>query len=119
MDTVRIGFFLGELYGLLCCACDIRKSFLYGKIKEKVYITAGPEVRENLRDKNLLIDKSLYGSKTFAARFHGNLSEVHDLDLWMVDNSSHYEYLATYVSDILIWNKDPVAILKSFEKLRF
>ena len=23
MDNVRIGFFLGELYGLSCCACDI------------------------------------------------------------------------------------------------
>jgi hypothetical protein len=23
MDSVRIGFFLGELYGLSCCACDI------------------------------------------------------------------------------------------------
>jgi hypothetical protein len=28
MDTVRIGFFLGEQYGLSCCACDIRKVFL-------------------------------------------------------------------------------------------
>jgi hypothetical protein len=44
MDTVRIGFFLGELYGLSCCACDIGNVFLYGKTKEKVYITAGPGI---------------------------------------------------------------------------
>jgi hypothetical protein len=43
MDTVIIGFFLGELYGLSCCACDIGNASLYGKTKEKVYITAGPE----------------------------------------------------------------------------
>jgi hypothetical protein len=36
MDTVRIGFFLGELYRLSCCACDIRSEFLYGKTKKKV-----------------------------------------------------------------------------------
>jgi hypothetical protein len=38
MDTVRIGFFLGELYGISCCACDIRNDFffLYGQTKEKV-----------------------------------------------------------------------------------
>jgi hypothetical protein len=30
MDTVRIGFFSGELYGLSCCACDIGNTFLYG-----------------------------------------------------------------------------------------
>jgi hypothetical protein len=34
----------------------------------------------------------------------------------MVDNSSHYEYLATYVHDILIWSKDPMAVIKSLEK---
>jgi hypothetical protein len=42
MDTVRIGVFLGELYGLSCCICDIRNAFFHGKTKEKVYITAGP-----------------------------------------------------------------------------
>jgi hypothetical protein len=35
MDTIRIGFFLGELYGLSCCTCDIGNAFLYGKTKEK------------------------------------------------------------------------------------
>jgi hypothetical protein len=39
MDTVRIGFFLGELNGLSCCACDIGNAFLYReKTTEKVYI---------------------------------------------------------------------------------
>jgi hypothetical protein len=35
MDTVRIGFFLGELYGLSCCACGIGYTFLYGKHNKK------------------------------------------------------------------------------------
>jgi hypothetical protein len=61
MDTVRIGFFLGELYGLSCCPCDIGTVFLYGKTKYKVYITAGPEFGVDLHGKNLIIDKSLYG----------------------------------------------------------
>jgi hypothetical protein len=64
--------------------------------------------------------------KTSAARFHEHLSESllrlgfkktkHDPDLWMVNKSSHYEYLATYVDDILIWSKDPMAVIKSLEK---
>jgi hypothetical protein len=68
----------------------------------------------------------LYGLKTSAARFHENLSESllrlgfkktkHDPDLWMVDKSSHYEYLAKYVDDILIWSKDPMAVIRSVEK---
>jgi hypothetical protein len=51
MNTLRFGFFLGELYGLSCCACDIGKAFLYGKTKEKVYIIAGPEFGANVHGK--------------------------------------------------------------------
>jgi hypothetical protein len=68
----------------------------------------------------------LYGLKTSDARFHQHLSHSflrlgfkktkHDHDLWMVDISSHYEYLATYVDDILIWSKDPMAVIKSLEE---
>jgi hypothetical protein len=68
----------------------------------------------------------LYGVKTSASRFHEHLSESllrlgfkktkHDPDVWTVDKSSHYEYVATYVDDILIWSKDPMAVIKSLEK---
>jgi hypothetical protein len=95
---------------------------LYGKTKEKVYVTAGPEFGVDLNSKNLIIDKSLYGLKTSAARFHEHLSESllrlgfkktkHEPELWMVDKSSYYEYLAAYVDDILIWSKDPMAVIK-------
>jgi hypothetical protein len=126
MYAVRIGFFLGELYGLLCFACDIGNAFSYGKTKDKVYISSGSEFGVNLHGKNLMIDKSFYGLKTSAARFHEHLSESllrlgfkktkHDPDLWMVDKSSHYEYLAPFVDDILIWSKDPMAVRKALEK---
>jgi hypothetical protein len=68
----------------------------------------------------------LYGLKSSAARFHEHLSESlprlmfkkikHNPDLWMVDKSLHYEYSATYVDDILIWSKDPIAVIKALEK---
>jgi hypothetical protein len=35
MDTVRIGFFLGELYGLSCCACEIGNAFFIWKNKRE------------------------------------------------------------------------------------
>jgi hypothetical protein len=34
----------------------------------------------------------------------------------MVDKSSHYEYLAPFVDDILIWSKDPMVVIKAMEK---
>jgi hypothetical protein len=68
----------------------------------------------------------LYGLKTSAGRFHEHLSESllrlgfektkHDPDLCMVVKSSQYEYLATYVDDILIWSKDIMAVITSLEK---
>jgi hypothetical protein len=75
MDTVRIGLFLAELYGLSCSANDIGNSFLHGKTKVNVYITAVPEFGASLHRKNLIIHKSLYGLKTSAARFQEHLSE--------------------------------------------
>jgi hypothetical protein len=33
------------------------------------------------------------------------------------NKSSHYEYLTTNVDDILIWRKDPMAVIKSLEKI--
>jgi hypothetical protein len=56
LDTIRIGFFLGELYALSCCACDTGNTFLYGKTKEKVYITAGLEFGPKLCRRNLIIN---------------------------------------------------------------
>jgi hypothetical protein len=114
-DTVRIRFFLGELYGFSCSACDIGNAFLYGKTKEKVYETDGHEFGASVHDKNLIIDEYHKGLKTSAARFPEHISESllrlgfkktqNDPDLWMVDKSSHYEYLSTYVDDIFIWSK--------------
>ena len=35
----------------------------------------------------------------------------------MVDKSSHHEYLVDYVDDILLWSKDPMAVIKSLQKI--
>jgi hypothetical protein len=75
MDTIRIGLFLGELYGLSCCACDFGNNFLYRKNKQKVAITTGPKFHTKLCEKNLIINNSLYSLKTSVARFREHLSK--------------------------------------------
>jgi predicted protein tyrosine phosphatase len=85
---------------------------LYGKTKVKVYVTAGPEFGTKLHGKSLIIDKSLNGLKTSVARYHKHLAESllrlvfnntkNEPDSWMIDKSSHYLYLATYVDKILV-----------------
>ena len=49
MDTVRLGFFIGEINGLKCCAGDVGNAFLNGWTKEKVFIIAGPELGPELK----------------------------------------------------------------------
>jgi hypothetical protein len=52
-------------------------AFLYGKTRKKVHIIAGREIRE-LQGTPLILDRSLYGLSSSAARFH-----EHSLDKLM------------------------------------
>ena len=78
MDTVRLGFTLGDLNGLKCCAGDVGNAFLNGYTKEKIYIVVGPEFDHALAGRVLIIVRSLYGLRTSAASFHEHLAD----NLW-------------------------------------
>ena len=43
MEAVRLGFVMAKLNGLLVCAGDVGNAFMYEKLREKVFIIAGPE----------------------------------------------------------------------------
>ena len=124
IEYVRCLFLFAARSGLEVWATDIGNAYLNGVNREKVYITGGEEFGE-LAGKSLIIEKSLYGLKTAAARFHENLSErlrgfgfmpsKSDPNLWMRDKGDHYEYVATYVDDLMIASKDPQAIIDCLE----
>ena len=67
-----------------------------------------------------MIDKSLYGLKTSAARLLEALVDVllkmkfkpskEDSELWLKDFGSHHKYLVVYVDDLIIVGK---AIVKN------
>ena len=121
METVRMGFTIGELNNLQCCAGDVGNAFLNGYTREHVYIVAGPEFGPELEGQILILVRSLYGLRSSAARFHEHLTEVlrkmgflptkADPNLFYKDKGDHYEYLASYVDDILVWSKDPMHIM--------
>ena len=125
MDTVRLAFALASVHKLKACAADVGNAFLYGKTKELVAIKAGPEFGD-LAGKTLVIDKGLYGLKSSAARFHEHLAAKlrrmgfkasrADMDLWYRRVGDHYEYLATYVDDILVFSKDPMPIIEEIKR---
>ena len=127
MEAVRLGFILAHLNGLLVCAGDIGNAFLNGTTREKVFIIAGPEFGPDLEGKRLLIDKSLYGLKTSAARFHEHCSakllkmgfrpSKADPDLWMKRlKDGTYEYMARFVDDLIAFSKRPMELMKELEQ---
>jgi Reverse transcriptase (RNA-dependent DNA polymerase) len=119
--TVRLGHMIAAASQLKVCAADIGNVFLYGATKEKVYIIAGPEFGP-LAGKPLIIDRGLYGLKSSSARFHEHLSAKlrsigyrptkADTDFWIKDCGQHYEYIATYFDDVLMYSKDPMKIIE-------
>jgi hypothetical protein len=107
-------------------AADIGNAFLHGKNREKTMIKAGPEFG-NLQGKLLIVEGGWYGHKTAAAAFHSHLSthlrhlgfspSKADLDLWikkMEDGS--YEYIASYVDDLIVISKDPMTLIDKIKK---
>jgi hypothetical protein len=125
MDTIRLAMQVAKMNSLDMCAADVGNAFLYAKTREKVYVVAGPEFRP-LQGKRLIIDKALYGLRTASARFHKHLSEKlrhmgftpskTDTNLWIRDAGDTYDMIGTYVDDLLVWSKDPMAIITEVKK---
>jgi Reverse transcriptase (RNA-dependent DNA polymerase) len=125
-ETIRLAFAVAAINGLLCYAGDVGNAFLYAYTSEKCYIIAGVEFGE-LAGIPLIIDKGLYGLRTSSARFHEHLASTlrdlgftpsrYDNDLWMKDKDDHYEYITTYVDDVLVFSRDPGAVLEALKKV--
>jgi Reverse transcriptase (RNA-dependent DNA polymerase) len=110
---------------LKVCAADIGNAFLYGTTKEKCYIIAGPEF-STLAEKPVIIDRGLYGLKSSSSRFHEHLSAKicsmeyrptkADTDFWIKYCGENYEYIATYVDDVLVYSKDLMRIIEELQR---
>jgi hypothetical protein len=109
------------------CAADVSNAFLYGKNVERTMIKAGPEFGD-LEGQLLIVEGGWYGHKTAAATFHthmatqlrrfGFVPSKADLDLWIRKvNDGSYEYLASYVDDLIVISKDPMAIITKFKEV--
>ena len=126
MEGIRLGFTLASLFGLDVCAADVGNAFLYGRTREKVFVVAGPEFGPEREGKRLEIVKALYGLRSSSARFHeafadtlrrmGFRPSMADSDLWLRERGDHYEYIATYVDDVLAFAREPRQLIDTIEK---
>lgn len=128
-EAVRLGMFAAVHDALSIVAADIGNAYLYAKTNEKVYTILGEEYGAKMANKILVFEKCLYGLKTSGARFHEHLSDTlrdlgfkptkADADLWMKDLTTHYEYIARYVDDILVFSKKPDEIIDKLKQKYF
>ena len=126
MESVRACFVIAKINGLLIVAGDVGNAFLNGWTKELVYFIAGPEFGPELEGKRLICVKALYGLKSSSARFHEHLSIAlrklgyrptkADPDVWIKKVDDHYEYICRYVDDVIVFSKDPMAVMKELQK---
>ncbi|MEM1007622.1 MAG: reverse transcriptase domain-containing protein [Myxococcota bacterium] len=124
-ESIRIGMFLASLHGLDVMVGDVSNAYLYAKTKEHVYTIAGPEFGE-LQGTTMVIEQACYGLRASNAAFGELLSSVlrnlgwqpsrADPKLWYRDENSNYDYLATYVDDLIFFSKDPHACIAEVQE---
>ena len=122
---LRICILLAELNGLEIMVGDVGNPYLEAKTREKIYIIAGPEFGE-LEGTFMIVNKALYGLKTSGAchrehfadylRSKGWFQSRADPDIWMKDMKTHWEFICTYVDDLIIMSKKPQVFMNKLKK---
>ena len=120
-DSVRICLLIAALNELDIKCADILNAYLTAPIREKFYTWAGPEFGQD-EGKPFIIVRALYGLKSSGASFRAFLAEhldelgfrstIADPDVWRRpavkhDGEEYYEYVLTYVDDIMVVSANP------------
>ena len=115
--AMRMVIFLAELNDLELMAADVGNAYLEAYTREKCAFVAGQEfAKKGHEGHTMIIVRALYGLKTSGARFHekwadtmremGFFPSKADQDVWMRDKDDHYEYVCTWVDDLLYAGRD-------------
>ena len=123
--SLRLSIFLAKLNNMKVWGADIGNAYLEPTTKEKLYIVAGPEFEE-LQGCILVIHKALYGLECSGLRWS---QRIHDIMLqlsfkpskadpcvWLREVKDIYEYIVTYVDDLLIASEEPQKIIQDLKE---
>jgi len=116
--TIRMLETIALNEGLSFITGDIGNAFVQADTKEKIYTIAGAEFGDK-KDCVVILKKALYGLATSARQWNIKLGDTirglgfeptrADPDLWikLSKDGTKYEYIATYVDDIIVVAIDP------------
>lgn len=131
-ESIRVLLVIAALNDLEVSSCDIQNAYINARPREKVYFKAGLEFGEQA-GKLMKVVRALYGLKSSGAAFRsklaGELKEMGyipltgDPDVYMkgrsrANGSTYYEYILTYVDDILYIGLGPTNFMEKL-KLAF
>ncbi len=92
-NSVRIAFLIAALNGINISSCDIGNVYLNAALREKVYMTVGPE----LIGQHVLIVRALYGLKSSGTAWHSHLA-----------NTLHHMGFTSCLADPDVWFKTAI-----------
>ena len=129
-DSVRILLMVAALNDLDVQGCDVQNAFLTANNLEKHWLRAGPEFKEE-KGQIFIVRRALYGLKSASASFRsfmakrfdelGFKSSHADPDVWLRpakkrNGEEYYEYLISYVDDILCVSEQAKQVLEDLRK---
>jgi hypothetical protein len=130
-ESVRIAFLIAALNDLEILSADVGNAYLQAPAREKVHMTAGPELGPNRIGQAVIIVRALYGLKSSGAAWQAKFSEtlhglnfkptIADPDIWYrpackLNGFEYYEYILVYVDDILVLSHAPSLIMETLKK---
>eukprot|EP00978_Attheya_sp_CCMP212_P034405 scaffold143909_cov63-Attheya_sp.AAC.1 len=121
-ESVRLFFLIAALNDLEVLSADIQNAYINATTNERIYVKAVDAAFGSDAGRPRKIVRALYGLCSSGARFRSHLAAVlrdagfvsskADNDMWMrpatkADGTKYYEYVATYVDDILCCSMNP------------
>ena len=124
-DSIRIAFLVAGLNDLDVLACDVTNAYLNAPCRERIWFEGQIETGEDC-GKVLVLTRALYGLKSSGAAWRADLaatlrdlnftSTQADPDVWIRGATTYYEMVLVYVDDILVFSKQPKAIMDDLGK---
>ena len=130
-DSVWIALTATALNDLQVMSCDIHNAYLTADCREKIWTYAGPEFGSK-QGSIMFVRKVLYGLKSSGTAFRAHLAKtLHDTgfnptradtDVWRrpakkADGKEYYEYILSYVNDLLLISEDATKVHQGFQVL--
>ena len=112
--------FLAELNSLQSYTTDISNAYIQSYTREKIVVRAGNEFGEQAGHL-LIVSKSLYGLTSSGVRWNETLGRCLSnigfkqskckSGIWYRDKGDHYEYIGTYVDNMIIVSANYMEII--------